>query len=274
MQSYDLKIGDSPLILSQPHPGIMLPDGMDKRLTNEARKLPDTDWHIPHLYADCANALNATVISAKYSRYLIDLNRDPKGASLYPGQNVTELCPTGLFDDGPIYLDGEEPGDDEISERIHQYWHPYHSELAKQIERIKNKFGFVLLYDCHSIRSVVPRFFDGTLPDLNIGSGDGSSTDQTLVDRLGNDLSACKYSHIINGRFKGGYITRHYGKPDNRIHAIQMETAQSAYMQEEFPFAYDDAAAAALKPVLHTLLTTMLVWGLQSFGTHEGYVHE
>lgn len=270
METYDLTLGNSPLILSQPHPGTLLPDGMDKRMTQEARRLPDTDWHIPLLYADCANALDATVISAKYSRYLVDLNRDPSGVSLYPGQSVTELCPTSLFDDTPIYLKGQSPTEEEIEERRQQYWQPYHTELAAQIKRIHDKFGYVLLYDCHSIRSVVPRFFEGTLPDLNIGTGDGTSTDQTLVDRLANDLSACKFSHIINGRFKGGFITRHYGKPDNRFHAIQMETAQSAYMQEEFPFAYDDDAAAALKPVLHSLLTTMLVWGLQSFGTHEG----
>lgn len=262
---YDLTIGNSPLILSQPHSGLMLADGMKDQLTDAALKLPDTDWHIPSVYADCAKELDATVLTACYSRYVIDLNRDPSGASLYPGQSVTELCPTGLFDNAPLYKDGLAPTEAQIGARKDQFWHPYHQQLQKQIKRIKDKYGFALLYDCHSIRSVVPRFFDGTLPDLNVGTANDNSADPALLQKLVPILENSPYSHVTNGRFKGGYITRHYGDPANHIHALQMEIGQKTYMDEIYPYFYRQDRAATLKPMLQNILATMIDWGLQTY---------
>ncbi|MEP3246478.1 MAG: N-formylglutamate deformylase [Sneathiella sp.] len=263
---FTLTQGDSPLILSQPHPGTELMAGMENRMTMEARLLPDTDWHIPQLYAGIAADLSATVLSARYSRFVADLNRDPEGNSLYPGQSVTSLCPTDLFDDTPIYNKGEEPSDAEIADRRKEFWQPYHDALKAEVERVHALFGYALVYDCHSIRSMVPRFFDGTLPDLNLGTADHTSADPSLVQRLDTDLQGGRYSYIINGRFKGGYITRQYGDPARNIHAVQMEIAQSAYMEESHPFAYDDAKATSLTPILQQLLTTMIQWGRQTYG--------
>ncbi len=263
---FNLTRGDSPLILSQPHPGTELMAGMESRMTVEALQLPDTDWHIPQLYAGIATDLSATVISARYSRFVADLNRDPAGNSLYPGQSVTGLCPTDLFDDTPIYKAGQEPSDTEITERRKEYWQPYHDALEAEVERVHAQFGYALVYDCHSIRSVVPRFFDGTLPDLNLGTADNASADPSLVQKLDIDLQGGSFSYIVNGRFKGGYITRQYGDPARNIHAVQMEIAQSAYMEESHPFAYDDAKAASITPILQQLLTTMLQWGRQTYG--------
>lgn len=263
---FNLIVGDSPLVLSQPHPGTRLMDGMADRMTEEALRIPDTDWHIPKLYADIAKELSATVVSAKFSRYVVDLNRDPSGASLYPGQSVTGLCPVDLFEDTPIYQQGKEPDDAEIFERKSYFWQPYHDALRAEIDRVREKFGYALVYDCHSIRSVVPRFFEGTLPDLNLGTADNTSASSDLVTQLAGDLDAGSYTYIVNGRFKGGYITRNYGDPENHVHAVQMETAQSAYMEETHPFAYDEEKAASLQPLLKQLLTTMLDWGQKTYG--------
>ncbi len=273
-QIYDLTIGQSPLILSQPHPGVQLPEGMASRLTNEALQLPDTDWHIPELYAQSALQLNATVLTARYSRYVIDLNRNPEGISLYPGQSVTELCPTSLFDDTPLYQSDQAPSDAEVDDRTNQFWKPYHVALTEQIQRIKDRFGYVLLYDCHSIRSVVPRFFNGTLPDLNMGTADGTSLALSLQSALEPALQSSPYKGVLNGRFKGGYITRHYGDPAQNIHAVQMEIAQSSYMDEAYPFAYRADLAAKLQPVIHTILTTMLEHAQQGFTSAEGSFNE
>ncbi len=262
---FDLKRGDSPLLLSQPHPGILLKDGMQAQLTDAALQLPDTDWHIPELYQEIADDLSATIITARYSRYVADLNRDPSGQSLYPGQSVTGLCPVDLFDDAPIYRDGQTPSDTEVNDRRQEFWQPYHDALQAEVDRLHAKFGYVLVYDCHSIRSIVPRFFEGILPDLNLGTADNCSADPDLVSKLGDVLEIGQHSYIINGRFKGGYITRHYGAPDRHIHAVQMEIAQSAYMEESHPFAYDEAKASSLQPTLKHLLTAMLDWGRQTY---------
>lgn len=267
---YDLTIGHSPLILSQPHSGLQLTEAMTSQLTDDALRLPDTDWHIPQLYEESAKQLDATVLTARHSRYVIDLNRNPDGASLYPGQSVTELCPTTLFDDLPIYRTGQAPDAAGINDRTAQYWTPYHKELEAQIKRIKDRFGYVLLYDCHSIRSIVPRFFDGILPDLNVGTASGDSAHPALQSVLEPVLKSATYQSVINGRFKGGYITRHYGKPSENIHAIQMEIAQSCYMNEAYPFEYRADLVAKLQPVLHSILTTMLDHSQQNFTPPEG----
>ncbi|WP_169546038.1 N-formylglutamate deformylase [Sneathiella aquimaris] len=262
---FTLTVGTSPLILSQPHPGTKLMDGLQDRLTDDARKLPDTDWHIPQLYQEIASDLSATVLSASYSRYVVDLNRDPEGASLYPGQSVTGLCPVDLFDGSPLYLDRKEPDEQEVERRRDQFWRPYHDALQEQINRVHQKFGFALLYDCHSIRSEVPRFFEGTLPDLNLGTADNTSASASLVSHLKETLENGSFSYVLDGRFKGGYITRHYGNPDQNIHAVQMETAQCAYMDESFPFQFDPQKAALLKPQLKTLLEALLNWAQKTY---------
>ncbi|WP_288902189.1 N-formylglutamate deformylase [uncultured Sneathiella sp.] len=264
---FTLTRGYSPLLLNQPHVGLEVPASIERRLTEAAKALPDTDWHIDRLYRDMAETLDATVLTARFSRYVIDLNRDPKGVSLYPGQSVTELCPTTLFDNGRLYQDGLEPDIEEIETRHGVFWQPYHDVLAEEIERIKAKHGYVLLYDCHSIRSVIPRFFDGRLPTLNIGTGDGISADPVLTQAVEKIAAASPYSHAVNGRFKGGYITRHYGDPAANIHALQMELTQEDYMMESPPYSYLPDKAAALQSTLIVILKTLLDFGRNRIAT-------
>ena len=229
-------------------------------MTPEALALPDTDWHIRDLYA-FATDLGATVTSARYSRYVVDLNRDPSGKSLYPGADTTEICPTATFHQEPIYQQDEEPDEAEIVHRLNTYWHPYHAELAQVIRDVHGKFGMVLLFDAHSIGSVLPRFFEGRLPDFNFGTADGASADAELTENMFAVLNGADgYSAVLNGRFKGGYITRHYGNPDGNIHAVQLEMAQAAYMEEPAPFRLDPDLAERVQPVLRNLLSAGLDW--------------
>ena len=251
---------NAPLVLSLPHAGTELPDGLRRRLTEIGRTLVDTDWHIDRLYAFAEN-VEATTVEAVFSRYVIDVNRDPSGASLYPGQATTELCPTTTFDGDPLYLADEAPDDEEIAERRATYFDAYHRALEEQLARLQGEFGTVMLYDCHSIRSVVPRLFEGELPVLNLGTADGRSCAPELKAGLASVLAESPYSHVVDGRFKGGWITRHYGQPAAGRHAVQMEIAQRAYMRETPPFAYDHDRAATLQPTLLRLLETMLAFG-------------
>lgn len=257
---YALSRGTSPLILSIPHCGRELVPGLADRLTADGRSLIDTDWWLERLY-DFGSALDATVLSAKLSRYVIDLNRDPSGASLYPGQATTELVPTTTFDGAPLYRAGAGPGPAEIAERKRLYFEPYHAALAAEIARVKAKHGIVLLYDCHSIRSVIPRLFEGELPIFNLGTNSGASCAPDLEAEIERTLAeASTFSHVINGRFKGGWITRHYGRPTENVHAVQMELACRAYMQEAPPFNYDEAKAVRTRKVLRQVLDTIAQW--------------
>ncbi len=259
MDIFRLRRGLSPLILSMPHSGLALPPRLESRLTAAASALPDTDWHIPRLY-DFARELDATILQANYSRYVVDLNRPPDDSALYPGQSGTGLCPERLFDGTPIYHGGEEPDDEETARRLRQYWQPYHEALAREIERVRNAHGYAVLYDCHSIRSVVPRLFDGELPVLNLGTAHGDSCAQELTERVERVLAASPYSHVVNGRFVGGYITRHYGRPAQQVHAMQMELAQAAYMDETPANSYRPEAAEALAEVLGQVLQVLVRW--------------
>lgn len=261
---YDVKRGDSPLILSIPHCGRELIPGLAERLTPAGSSLIDTDWWLETLY-DFGTALDATVISAKHSRYVIDLNRDPSGASLYPGQATTDLIPTTTFDGAPLYRPGHELQPDETEERKRLYFIPYHEALAAEIARVKAAHGLVLLYDCHSIRSVIPRLFDGELPVLNLGTNNGQSCAPALEAEIVRTLQETPtFSHVVNGRFKGGWITRHYGRPAERVHAVQMELACRAYMAEQAPFAYDEAKAPAIRMVLLAILMRMQRWAREN----------
>ena len=251
--TYTLQRGNSPLLISLPHNGTSLPEDMASRLTPAARKVPDTDWHVAKLY-EFAHELGASIIVPARSRYVIDLNRPRDDTSLYPGQNTTGLCPVTDFAGERIYLPGHEPTPNEILARIERYWHPYHSALTEEIERINAAHNRVVLWEGHSIRSVMPFLFEGKLPDLNIGTVDGGSCSAGLQKRLVNVLESQRdYTFVLNGRFKGGFITRHYGKPSQGVDAIQLEIAQLNYM-DEATFEYNESRAAKLQVVIRKLL--------------------
>jgi N-formylglutamate deformylase len=252
--------GTTPLLISFPHVGTVIPEALARRLTPAALALPDTDWHLDRLY-DFAPSLGAGTLVALQSRYVVDLNRDPAGDPLYPGAENSELVPLTTFAREPIYRAGEAPGADEVAERVAQSFAPYHRALAEELARLKQRFGFAVLWDAHSIASRVPRFFDGRLPDLNLGSARGKSAAPDLVRRVLAVLqSAPPFSAVLDGRFTGGHITRHYGHPAHNIHALQLEMAEIAYMEESPPYAYDAVRADPLKRVLERVVRTILTW--------------
>ena len=253
--------GTAPLLISMPHAGTHVPPAIAARLTPEARQVPDTDWHLPRLY-DFAQALGASILVATHSRYVVDLNRPPDGTSLYPGQSVTGLCPVDTFDDRPLYANPADlPDEAEVAARRAAYWAPYHAQLRAELERLRAAHGVAVLWDAHSIRSVLPRFFEGRLPDLNLGTGDGISCDPALAQALlGEACAATAYTAVLNGRFKGGHITRHYGAPARNIHAVQLEMTQCSYMQEAMPFDYLPEVAAGVLPHLHRMVEAALAF--------------
>jgi len=259
MNLFNYRRGDSPLLLSMPHSGTVLPQALATRLVPEALALPDTDWHVPRLYA-FADALDATIVQATHSRYVIDLNRPPDNVSLYPGQATTELCPSTFFDGASLYREGQGLAEGELDERREQYWRPYHDKLAEELARIKDRHAYALLYDCHSIASEVPRLFDGLLPVLNVGTARSQSCAPGIEQNITEALAGCDFSHVINGRFVGGYITRHYGQPAEQQHAVQMELGQDSYMERGPSFAYREDKAERLQAVLQDVLQAMLAW--------------
>ncbi len=258
MDIYTLHRGTAPLLVSLPHDGTALPDEIAVRMTPKARHVPDTDWHVSRLYA-FARELGASIIVPRYSRYVVDLNRPQDDVSLYPGQNTTGLCPLVQFSGEPIYLPDKEPVPEEIAQRVERYWWPYHAALVEEIVRIKAAHGRVVLWEAHSIRSVVPFLFEGRLPDFNLGTAAGTSCSPELQRRLEVVLAAQgKYTFVVNGRFKGGYITRHYGNPALGIDAIQLELAQLNYMDED-SFEYRDELASPLQVLIRQLLEMALI---------------
>lgn len=250
--------GTRPLLLSIPHMGTHVPSAIAARFTEEARQVPDTDWHLDKLYAFAVD-MGASVLQATHSRYVVDLNRPPDNANLYPGQDTTGLCPVDTFDATPIYLTGQAPDEAEIYVRRDTLWQPYHQQLEAELHRLQVAFGKVVLWDAHSIRSVLPRFFEGQLPDLNLGTANGASCDPVLAQALLSIAEAAPgYSAVLNGRFKGGHITRQYGRPAQGIHAVQLEMTQRTYMQEVLPFDYLPEVAEQVQPHLRTLLEAAL----------------
>ena len=259
MNLWEITRGESPLVIDVPHAGTFVPAELAGRISAAARALPDTDWHVDRLYA-FARSAGATTMVATHSRYLVDLNRDPSGAALYAGTDNTELCPTLTFAMEPIY-ERDPPDDAEIRARRSAYFEPYHARLAAEIERVRSRHGFVVLLDGHSIRAAVPRFFAGRLPDLNLGTADGASCAES-VQRVAHGLlaHAAGFSHVVNGRFKGGYVTRHYGAPERSVHALQLEIAQACYMDEAPPYRWDAPRARALIEVLRGLVAALIDW--------------
>lgn len=252
METFRYIEGRLPLVISIPHGGTYVPPAIEARLTPAARTVPDTDWHVPELYA-FAQELGAHLLIATHSRYVIDLNRGPDNASLYPGQFTTGLCPSTFFDGAPLY-ESTPPDAAETEQRKATYWQPYHSKLQTVLAEQKAQHGEVILFDAHSIRSRVSTLFDGQLPDLNFGTADGKTMKAPLVEQLINRAANSPYSHVLNGRFKGGYITRRYGAPDSGVQALQLELAQCNYMEEDFPFRYAPAKAEKLQTTLRALL--------------------
>jgi N-formylglutamate deformylase len=267
---YTLHPGRTPLLLSLPHVGTLIPDALKPRFMPRALELEDTDWHLEAVY-DFAHEIGASVIVPRHSRYVIDLNRPPENAPMYPGANNTELCPTRLFTGEPLYREGQAPGEAEVNQRLARYWRPYHDALATELARPKAAHGHALLWDGHSIRSELPWLFDGQLPALNLGTADGASCAPALRHALMDVLAAqTAYSHVTDGRFKGGYITRHHGQPGLGVHAVQMEMCWHTYMPEAGPWQLDAGRVQRLRPLLRQLLQTMLAWQAPSRHSRAG----
>lgn len=257
MDVLTLHRGTAPLLISLPHDGSAIPDALARRMTESARTAPDTDWFVSRLY-EFAKTLGASILVPVHSRYVIDLNRPPDDVSLYPGQNTTGLCPIVQFSGEPVYLEREQPSLDEIAGRVERYWRPYHDTLQAELQRLRAAHGRVVLWEGHSIRSRVPFLFEGRLPDLNLGTAGGASCSAATQERLEGVLAGqSQYSWVSNGRFKGGYITRHYGRPSDGIEAIQLELAQCNYM-DEASSSYDPQKADRLQQLLGSLLRTAL----------------
>lgn len=255
MNPVEVHRGDSPIVLGLPHTGTFVPDNILADLNGRGRGLDDTDWHIHTLYDGVLSG--ATAVRATFHRYVIDANRDPSGVSLYPGQNTTGLIPLTDFDGHDIWT--TPPTEAAIEERRKTYHAPYHAALKAELERVRDLHGIAILYDCHSIRSGIPFLFDGTLPDFNIGTNMGT-TCAPEIEAATQDICAAAegYTSITNGRFKGGWATRHYGRPTEGLHAIQMELAQSTYLSAEAaPWTFDPDKSARLRAHLTSILTKL-----------------
>lgn len=256
--------GRVPLLISIPHAGTRLTAAVAAGLVPQARSLPDTDRHLPRLY-DFAGELGASMLVGLYSRYVVDLNRPPDDHPLY-ATPTTGLFPATLLDGGPLFEPGREPSEEQREHYLADIWLPYHQALAAEMVRLRERFGYALLYEAHSIPSQVPYLFEGQLPDLNLGTHSGASCHPHLAGRLLEVCEAAKgYSRVLDGRFKGGYITRHYGRPAEHYHALQLELAQRTYMEEHEPFAYREDLAGPTRKVLRALLEAMLDWGREHY---------
>jgi N-formylglutamate deformylase len=250
--------GTAPLLVSFPHAGTEIPPEIAARMTPEALQLADVDWHLPQLYA-FVRAMGASTIAARFARHVIDLNRPPEDTSLYPGQDVTGLLPLDTFRKQPLYRAGQAPDASEAQERRARYWQPYHDALRAELDRLRALHGTIVLWDAHSIASRMPRFFEGKLPDLNLGTADGRACAPALQAAAESAMRAqSAYTHVSNGRFKGGHITRHYGQPQDGIHALQLEMCQCTYMDETAPFAYRPELAAQVQPLLQRMLNAVM----------------
>jgi len=253
---YKLSEGTVPIIISMPHNGSAFPEDLKPQFLPNAFESHDTDWFLDKLYS-FSGELGCSILSPYYSRYVIDLNRADDGSELYPGADNTELCPTTAFDWSPLYPSGGKPSLDEINLRIENYWKPYHQALENEINRLRQMFPTVILFEAHSIASQVKRFFPGKLNDFNFGNNNGNSSSQSLMESLQQGLNLNPYSCVFNGRFKGGFITRNYGNPDIGVHAIQLELSQDTYMDEE-SLSWDEGKAKDVMPKLRSIIELLV----------------
>ena len=257
---FTLHRGTRPLLISLPHVGTAIPTDQRHRYTDRALQVEDTDWFLDRLFA-FATELGASLIVPRHSRYLVDLNRPPENTPMYAGQNNTELCPTRHFTGEALYREGQAPDEVEVRRRVATYWQPYHDALSAELVRLHAGHGHAVLFDGHSIKSELPWLFDGTLPHMNLGTVDGTSCAPALRDALASEFAAQRaYSHVVDGRFKGGYITRQYGRPRHGVHAVQLEMCWRAYMEETPPYRWHEARAAEVTPLLRRLVQAMLAW--------------
>ncbi|WP_321345258.1 N-formylglutamate deformylase [Breoghania sp.] len=258
---FEVTPGTSPVVLAMPHTGTFVPPAIMARLNDLGQTISDTDWHVHRLYDGLLP--NATKVRALFSRYVIDANRDPAGTSLYPGQNTTTLVPMIDFDNNPIWVEGQEPTEQDIAERLATFHAPYHAAVEAELQRVKAIHGIAVLFDCHSIRSHIPFLFEGTLPDLNLGTNSGTSCAPEIEAAAVAVAEASDYTNVLNGRFKGGWTTRHYGRREEGIHSIQLELAQSTHLVgEELPFDYDPAKAEKLRKTLADMLARIEAYAL------------
>ncbi|WP_343728554.1 N-formylglutamate deformylase [Duganella sp.] len=256
---YQFKAGSIPLLVSMPHVGTDIPGDVLAAMTPAAVDKQDTDWHLVRLYAFLSE-MGASVLSARWSRYVIDLNRPPENTNLYPGQDTTGLCPVDTFHREPLYLPGRAPDEAEVRRRLRTYWQPYHDQLRAELDRLLALHGRVVLWDAHSIASHVPRFFEGKLPDLNFGTANGTSCAPDLTGTVVARAEGSGYTIAVNGRFKGGHITRFYGEPAKGVHAIQLEMCQSTYMDEEAPYGYREDLASRVQQPLRAMMQAAADW--------------
>lgn len=257
---FDLHRGTQPLLVSLPHVGRHIPPALQPLYTERALQVEDTDWHLDEVYA-FVRGMGASLIVPRHSRFVIDLNRPPENTPMYAGANNTELCPTRFFTGDPIYREGCAPSPDQIDQRRATCWQPYHDALRTELARLKAEHGHAVLFDGHSIKSELPWLFDGKLPDLNLGTAEGRSCAPSMRTALAEVLAnQTAFTHVVDGRFKGGHITRHYGQPAQGVHAVQLEMCWSTYMAEQPPFRVDSARTATLEPVLRALLQALLDW--------------
>jgi len=258
--SFTLHRGTTALVISMPHVGQQIPDDVRDRFVARALQVEDTDWFLDRLYAFAAD-LGASLLVPNESRYVIDLNRPTDNTPMYTGVNTTELCPTRFFTGEPLYRDGQEPDGSEILRRVEAHWQPYHDALADELQRVRGAHGHAVLFDAHSIKSELPWLFDGTLPHLNLGTVDGRSCAPSLRQALIATMAGQQhFTHVTDGRFKGGHITRHYGRPQDGVHAVQLEMCWRTYMEEGPPPAWSDARTARVTPLLRKLVQTLIDW--------------
>ncbi len=260
--AFDFRAGNIPLLVSIPHNGSEIPDPVARTMTEDGRSSRDTDWFLDRLY-DFPELSDASRIVAKLSRYVIDLNRPSDNQSLYPGQTTTGLVPLTCFDGAPIYS-ADPPGESEIGRRVREIWQPYHAQIAQELQRMVKTHGKAVLIEAHSIASRVPRLFDGVLPDFNFGTSQGQSCDAGLTRQMLAVLEAqSRYSHVLNGRFVGGWITRHFGNPGQHVHAIQIELSQATYL-DEMNLQWDERRAEEVRPVFRQLVSAAIEWTEQT----------
>ena len=266
----EVRRGDAPVVVSFPHTGIMIPAGIEARLVSPWLARKDADWWVDDLY-DFVRALGITTVRTALSRSVVDVNRDPSGRSLYPGAHTTGLCPVTTFDHEPLYLPGLAPDAADVAQRVASWFTPYHAALEAELGRLNAAHPRVVLYDAHSIRSRIPQLFDGELPQFNIGTNDGESCDLALTTAVESACAAAGRTHVVNGRFKGGWITRHYGDPARGVHALQMELACRGYLEEpdgaatpdNWPVPLDPARAAPLRATLRQVLEACIAFASQ-----------